>query len=187
MRTLIVEDNHECALTISRMMPESECLLVSSLSDGISALETETFSAVILDLQLSDSPFAQTIEQLPALKSLSGCASFIVTTGHPSLLDPSVQLSADKVLQKPFSTWHLQDALHQCELQATRECLLGRTQKSVCRTVEALTRLLATAACVGLFASCTVNHITVQAKTVSVAIAAPKTSVSIRASTIPAL
>lgn len=128
---LIIDDDQGVIDSVSCSLIGFARKQAHTMSDAINALQEHEFDVIFLDLKLPDSSAERTVEMLPLLRRLAGDAAFILMTGHPSAIG-NAKFAVDCVLQKPFHSGHVREALEEAQLaQKRNECVVGRQEKMV--------------------------------------------------------
>lgn len=116
---LIIDDDKWITASLSSILIGYAKKAAHSMHDAISALQEHNFDVVFLDLKLPDSEPERTIEMLPLLRRLAGNAAFILMTGYTSQIG-NAKYAVDSVLDKPFHSGHVREALSDAQLAQTR-------------------------------------------------------------------
>lgn len=184
MKTLIVEDDYGCALSLKLMLPEGEHVIAGTINDAVSALKVDTFDIVFLDLNLPDSNPSATIQTISAIRELAGKAVVVVATGHPSyLLDVRPYFPEDLILQKPFDSFGVARVLREVRNVKARRTLIGDVRSRAMMLLGALTMRTALMALVaGLYGCATRTEIHAKHVTLHVS---PTVSTNIKATPLP--
>lgn len=168
MRTLIVEDDHGCAIALKKLLPDGEHRIAGTIKEAVSALRNDTFDIVFLDLDLPDSEPTNTIQTISAIKELADGAVVVVATGHPSFLRAvRPYFPEDLILDKPFDRQGVNRIVREASQVKLRRTLIGDVRGRAMMVLGALA--LRTALMVVAFglAGC-VSHTVIHARTVTV-------------------
>lgn len=103
MKILIIEDNQKLAENIKRVLQslQYDCLISSSLTDGIKSLRINTYDLVILDLNLPDGDGLEICKSIRAEKSNIPILILSARIGVNSIIN-GLNTGADDYLTKPF-------------------------------------------------------------------------------------
>jgi CheY-like chemotaxis protein len=138
MKSALIIDNDEVATaSVSTVLIGYAKKCVHSMNAAIKALQAHDFDVVFLDLKLPDSSPERTLEMLPMLRRLAGDAAFILMTGYPSEIG-NAKFAVDCILQKPFHSGHVREALEAAMLTQARDCVTARCER-MAKTLLAFT------------------------------------------------
>ena len=114
MRALIIEDDRGVQMCIAAGLKGYTIHYAETLSSALQVLRSAPFDVVFIDLGLPDSSPENTVRSIPAIRQLSGNAGLIVATGNAAAIE-NIKLTVDAVLDKPFHSEHVQEALRTCQ------------------------------------------------------------------------
>jgi ActR/RegA family two-component response regulator len=135
---LLIDDDESVIASVSTSLIGFAKKQAHTMTKAIEALQAHEFDVVFLDLQLPDSSPERTLEMLPMLRRLAGNAALILMTGYTSQIG-NAKFAVDCVLQKPFHSGHIREALQTAQLAQTRtECVTGQCER-MAKTLLAFT------------------------------------------------
>ena len=121
-RILIVDDDLLMLATLEAMLVDEgfEVVAVDGGRKAVSALETASFDAVIVDIVMPGMDGYQTIREFRRIKpsvpiiAMSGVAFQMPTSGRPDFGAMAAKLGATRILHKPFDQARLGSAVRAC-------------------------------------------------------------------------
>jgi len=134
---LLIDDDQGVIASVSTSLIGFAKKQTHTVTKAIEALQAHDFDVVFLDLKLPDSSPERTLEMLPMLRRLAGDAAFILMTGYPSEIG-NAKFAVDCILQKPFHSGHVREALEAAMLTQSRDCVTARCER-MAKTLLAFT------------------------------------------------
>ena len=129
---LIIEDEEGVTQAVSTSLIGFVKKTATTMTDAIAALRQHEFDVIFLDLALPDSSPSRTLEMLPMLRILAKDSAIIIMTGYKNAIG-NARFAVDSVLEKPFHSGNIRDALADANLALARNrCAIDDTAQ-MCR------------------------------------------------------